>query len=335
MNDLTPRNPLVALVLGVLVGACYPLLAGLADLAWQGLPATAANAGTVWAGNPVHWIVSTVPIFLGLVAYTAAHLHASQVDRISRLERLVEELGVRLDATHSNLVLARDGQQDAEARSRTLELAFEQARDGMALLDPHGAIVHANQAMADMHGRAVFELRGRQSRHCFSAEEYNRRFKPFMHRVLGQGSAATELVHQRSDGTSFLALTNASSVTDNDGVQVGVVVYCRDIEQERETARSLAVETERAQRYFDLAGTMLVALDRDGCVSRINRKGCELLSYTAQEIIGSSWFDRFVPESVSPELSQRFALLMAGDIEDMEYVENFVVDRDGEHHLIA
>ncbi len=105
--------------------------------------------------------------------------------------------------------------------------------------------------------------------------------------------------------------------------------------QDPETARALVAEQDRAQRYFDLAGTMIVALDVDGCVTKINRKGCEVLGYPVEEILGKSWFEHFLPDSVGPEVFQVFTEMMADRLEGMEYVENQVVDCAGRRHLIA
>ena len=38
---------------------------------------------------------------------------------------------------------------------------------------------------------------------------------------------------------------------------------------------------------------MLLALDQDGKVTLINQKGCELLGYSFDEIIGKDWFETF------------------------------------------
>jgi PAS domain-containing protein len=48
----------------------------------------------------------------------------------------------------------------------------------------------------------------------------------------------------------------------------------------------LRAERDMAHRYLDVAGVILLALDKDAKVSLINRKGCEILGYTEPEILG-------------------------------------------------
>ena len=83
--------------------------------------------------------------------------------------------------------------------------------------------------------------------------------------------------------------------------------------KERELADvSLERERARALEYFEMAGTMLVALDREGKVSSINRKGLEVLGYEAGELIGRSWFDTCIPESTRDDVRGVFERSDAG-----------------------
>jgi len=59
---------------------------------------------------------------------------------------------------------------------------------------------------------------------------------------------------------------------------------------------ALNKERDTAQRYLDIAGVMLVAIDAGNRVTMINRKGCEVLGYPERDILRNNWFDSFVPE---------------------------------------
>ena len=64
----------------------------------------------------------------------------------------------------------------------------------------------------------------------------------------------------------------------------------------RRTQEALREERDRAQRYLDIAGVMLIAIDRNGRVTLVNKKGCEILGYDESEIIGKRWFENFLPK---------------------------------------
>jgi diguanylate cyclase (GGDEF)-like protein/PAS domain S-box-containing protein len=102
-----------------------------------------------------------------------------------------------------------------------------------------------------------------------------------------------------------------------------------------ERTEALKAERDRAQRYLDIAGVMFVALSRDQRVSLINQKGCEVLGYSEDEIIGRNWFDHFIPPEDRESVKEVFDRLLKGDIEPVEYYENPVLTRYGEHRVIA
>ncbi|WP_292467472.1 DUF835 domain-containing protein [Methanolobus sp.] len=75
----------------------------------------------------------------------------------------------------------------------------------------------------------------------------------------------------------------------------------------------LIAERDQAQNYLDLAGVMLLVLDEKGIVKLINRKGCEILGYSENEIIGSDWFENYVPELFREHAQQGFTKLLSSE----------------------
>lgn len=94
-------------------------------------------------------------------------------------------------------------------------------------------------------------------------------------------------------------------------------------------------EKNTAQKYLDIAGVIIVAINSGGEVTLINRRGCEILGRDEKEIIGKNWFENFVPESVRAEVKAGFLELMAGRMENIEYFQNPVLTKHGQERLIA
>ncbi len=103
----------------------------------------------------------------------------------------------------------------------------------------------------------------------------------------------------------------------------------------KEQAETLRRERDRAQNYLDITGTLIMTLNRIGEITLINRKGCSVLGYEEEEIVGKEWFDNFIPERIRTEEKAVFEKLMAGRIELLEYHENVVLKKSGEERLIA
>lgn len=104
----------------------------------------------------------------------------------------------------------------------------------------------------------------------------------------------------------------------------------------RRRARRSRTEAAAADlTYLDVAGVMFVALDRDQRVTLVNRKGCEILGYRREEIIGAHWFDKFLPPHAQEEARGVFRQLMDGRVEAAEYFENPVVTARGNERIVA
>ena len=108
-----------------------------------------------------------------------------------------------------------------------------------------------------------------------------------------------------------------------------------DIAQHQNTQQALERERDKAQRYLDIAAVVMVAVDSEQRVGLINDKGCEILGYAEEEILGKNWFDNFLPERVKDEVKAVFEQFVRGQVDAPEYVEHFVLTRDGRERLIA
>ncbi len=89
-----------------------------------------------------------------------------------------------------------------------------------------------------------------------------------------------------------------------------------------------------ADSYFDMANEIIIAISGDEIVTEINRKGCEVLGYQRQEVIGKNWFDKFLPEKTRDELRPRFHEMLEGIVR-LERYENPVLTREGSERIIS
>jgi PAS domain S-box-containing protein len=103
----------------------------------------------------------------------------------------------------------------------------------------------------------------------------------------------------------------------------------------RQTRSSLLAERNRAQMYLDIAGVILVVINVAGEITLINKKGCRVLGYETNELIGKNWFKYCLPPRDSDGVFAAFQQLIKGEIETLEYYENPVLTSSGEERLIA
>ncbi|MDP6778849.1 MAG: ATP-binding protein [Candidatus Latescibacteria bacterium] len=76
---------------GALFGLCFPVVATLLDLWVQGIPFNLQGIWRVQAGQPLHWIIDTAPLFLGLMAGLAGRRQDEVVHANEDLEEQVAD----------------------------------------------------------------------------------------------------------------------------------------------------------------------------------------------------------------------------------------------------
>ena len=108
-----------------------------------------------------------------------------------------------------------------------------------------------------------------------------------------------------------------------------------DITDLKKTERLLREERNRAQKYLDVAGVLLVVLDVEQRVVLINKKGYQILGYEEKELIGNNWFDKIINAGEREKVKTVFKTLFSGAYESVEYFENNIVTKWGEERVIA
>jgi two-component system cell cycle sensor histidine kinase/response regulator CckA len=93
----------------------------------------------------------------------------------------------------------------------------------------------------------------------------------------------------------------------------------------------LRQERDRAQRYLDTAGVILLALDNEGRITLVNRYACSTLGWTAAELLGRDWVETCVPARIWDAVKGKFRELIGGDL---PLYENPIVTRSGVERLI-
>ncbi|KXS37548.1 MAG: multi-sensor signal transduction histidine kinase, partial [Candidatus Frackibacter sp. T328-2] len=94
-------------------------------------------------------------------------------------------------------------------------------------------------------------------------------------------------------------------------------------------------EKNKVQKYLNVAEVIFLVIDKDGIVKVINKKGCEILDYDEEEIVGKDWFDNFIKEAEREEIRAIFNKVVNEEIDIVEYFENSIVTKTGEEKTIA
>jgi PAS domain S-box-containing protein len=195
-----------------------------------------------------------------------------------------------------------------------------------------GKLIWVNSTVEHMTGYSPYE--------CIKMEDY-----PFpiiapedrirMAEVFESESANdVEFRVQKKDGSVIWVAISWQPIYDNADKWLGYLTSVRDINKRRQAEEALRKERDKAQKYLDIVGVMILALDANQTVTLINKKGCDVLGYNEDEIIGKNWFDDFLPDNIKDDVKSVYNKLMAGEIEPVEYFENPVITRNGTKRTI-
>ena len=96
-------------------------------------------------------------------------------------------------------------------------------------------------------------------------------------------------------------------------------------------------EEAEAQAYLDVAAVAILVLDREGRVSLINQRGCEILGLEAREVVGRPWVDSFVSEPHRDRTRQGLDQLIRGEVppDPSRTFENLIRTGTGEERLVT
>ncbi len=108
-----------------------------------------------------------------------------------------------------------------------------------------------------------------------------------------------------------------------------------EITERKQAEEAIRKEKDKAQKYLDVAGVILMVIGEDRKVRLMNQKGYQILGCNEEDIVGKDWPDNFLPERVRREVKAIFKKLIAGKLEPVEYFENPILTKDGDERLIA
>ncbi|MCF8373608.1 MAG: PAS domain S-box protein [Bacteroidales bacterium] len=131
--------------------------------------------------------------------------------------------------------------------------------------------------------------------------------------------------------------TKQQLIEENEALKATIAEFER-LETDRAKAGKAIVESEekkKAQQYLDIADVMLISIDLMGIVQLVNPKGCEVLGYPEEEIIGKNWFDNFIPERMRKPVKEVAKKVFSGEMEAVKYYENEILTKSGAERIIA
>lgn len=216
------------------------------------------------------------------------------------------------------------------------EIMFQHATIGIILSNSAGVIVKSNVFAERLFGYEKGELDGLKievlvpdsvkSKHISHRNKFHE--KP-NEREMGSG---LNLLAKKKDKSTFPVAISLGHTKIN-GEQL-VIAYINNVTKQKEYEQAIKQEKELAQTYLDIAGSMVVVLNKDEQIQLLNQRGEEILGVKEESIIGLNWFEKFLPTTERSGARAVFQSLMSEQGTNIEYYENLVLNTQGEERLI-
>lgn len=224
--------------------------------------------------------------------------------------------------------------QESEERFRTI---FARSPVGKFLHTPQGRLLDVNQTFAEMLGTSQEVLKQTALPQIIYPDD-RRLNQESIQTLLAneQNTCRMEIRFLHESGRSIWTDVSRTLLREKNGNPMYFVTTVMNIDQRKQDEQALRTERDRAQQFLDIAGVMFVALNTQGEIVLVNRKGQNILGYANEtELLGRNWFETCLPEHLKDGVWAVFAKLMAGELEPVEHYENPVLTKNGEERLIA
>ncbi|MEG5015471.1 MULTISPECIES: PAS domain S-box protein [unclassified Microcoleus] len=263
-----------------------------------------------------------------------------------KYQKRTEDLKTANTQLREEIIYRWQAEEALRESQEQLELFFSQSLDGflfMMLDEPvhwddtvdkekvldyvftNGRVTKANDALIAQYGGTREEFIGRTlysllSHNLTGGREIIREF-------FDAGRIHIENENRTFDGVPVWIEGDYICIYDSHGRIVGYFGVQRDISDRKKAEATLRDSEERFRATVEQAAVGITHPDATGRYLRVNQKFCEIVGYSASELLSRTWMDVTYPEDIDADLEQN-KKLFAGKIDSFK-MEKRLLHKDG------
>ena len=214
-----------------------------------------------------------------------------------------------LDSLHSAI-------QRATLSESYYRMLFEEAPDGICIVDGSNIIIMANAALYQMTGYSEHEIIGRSAVDFVDPEDLLRHPPRSVDQIMARGSMKRERVLVRKDGTRLNVIIGSSYMPD------GRLQYIiQDITDRKQMEEALRASEEKFAKSFQASPDAVTISSIDtGKFIEVNDGFCRMSGYTREEALGRSAEELNIWEDVNQRKVMVAILQQEGKVRDFEAI---------------
>ena len=268
-------------------------------------------------------------------------------DRLKiKYQKRTEDLKTANTQLREEIIYRWHAEEALRESQEQLELFFSQSLDGfffMMLDDPvhwdnsvdkekvldyvfaNGRVTKANDALIAQYGGTREEFIGRT---LYSFLSHNLTgSREIIKQFFDAGRIHIENEHRKFDGVPVWVEGDYICIYDSHGRIIGYFGVQRDISDRKKAEATLRDSEERFRATVEQAAVGITHPDQTGRYLRVNQKFCEIVGYTASELLSRTWMDVTYPEDIDADLEQN-KKLFAGEIDSFK-MEKRLLHKNG------
>lgn len=191
----------------------------------------------------------------------------------------------------------------------TVQAIYDSLPDGIIIADRQTNFLATNNKLLSMTGYTADEIKTMSVRDLHPIQEFDWIFQRFMDLAAGTIPIALDVPVLKKDGTIFHADISAAGINHNG--EDCLIGYFHDATSRIAYEQQLRENKEQYERIVQTAQEGIWAIDRQGMTTFANRKICEMLECTEEEMIGRPFFD-FMDEEGRRSAQQNLELKNLG-----------------------
>lgn len=215
------------------------------------------------------------------------------------------------------------------------ESIFNYSPVGMALLDNNKNIFFVNNKLLEILEVNKDDILGKFFEEIFNDTYFKidkYQFEKFFKGEIDELNIETPYIKKSGDKV-FLKM-NFYNFIDKELNMNYVYLTIFDITREKILNHNLKKEKNFLNNILNNLELIVVLEDLNANVLMINRKGCEILGYSEQEIIGKNWVENFTPDYYKDELKKFYNDLNNFVIDKYNYHQSPIKTKNGEERII-
>jgi PAS domain S-box-containing protein len=160
---------------------------------------------------------------------------------------------------------------------------FEEAPNGISILDSQGFIIDANEMDCQILGYSKKDIIGKHLQDFFS-DRFKADFERYFNEFLQTGSKELDMEMIKKDGSRVIVRRSGKAINDDNGKLLGIVVHSRDYTEVIEAQKRI----NTLSKIVDQSPAIITMTDIKGNITYVNQRFEEVTGYTSKEVEGKN-----------------------------------------------